>query len=103
MRISDWSPDVCAADLAGAVEYRAEEEQRRPRRHLGGDRRDSEGIDRIVAVTSRPEPRRAIVGGERFDGPDHVQLIFHAGFVAAPRSEERSVGQACVSTCRTRW
>src|SRR3546814_9381799 len=44
---------------AGAVEDRAEEEQRRPRRHLGGDRRDSEGIDRIVAVTSRPEPRRS--------------------------------------------
>src|SRR3546814_10421838 len=37
---------------AGAVEDRAEEEQRRPRRHLGGDRRDSEGIDRSEEHTS---------------------------------------------------
>src|SRR3546814_7720190 len=36
--------------------------------------------------------------------PDEVQCRFGIGLgEVAPRSEERRVGNACVSTCRCRW
>src|SRR3546814_19054885 len=87
MRISDWSSDVCSSDLCrpwavlligdlGRVES-GESEIARPERF--------EPVDRLV----RQRPHG--VGGERL-----VQM-------GEGRSEERRVGQECVSTCRYRW
>src|SRR3546814_20183297 len=79
MRISDWSSDVCSSDL---------------------------NPDDLVSPFDPLEPT---AGGlnrieeRRLDGFALVQgksggLKWEAG-----RSEERRVGQECVSTCRSRW
>src|SRR3546814_12715434 len=48
----------------------------------------------------------ALVGGlEPRLGDHHLRTLTITGFpsVTFPRSEERRVGKACVSTCRSRW
>src|SRR3546814_10197296 len=91
MRISDWSSDVCSSDLVAGV------------------RRG--GVDRLT---------RDIAFGNFTQGNNGGLVIFpsHARLLAAAlqlmgalagnqhqleRSEERRVGQECVSTCRSRW
>src|SRR3546814_8207221 len=78
MRISDWSSDVCSSDLAAQVE----------------------------GMTVVPE------GGSLFtqdvtliqDGNSTVEHNIPLDiFYKDLRSEERRVGQECVSTCRSRW
>src|SRR3546814_20138112 len=90
MRISDWSSDVCSSDLR----------THRP----------------VVPHGSLPH-RRAVTcpGRERLGRrpPDVADLGLRrasrgaqepAAFSAyCGRSEERSVGKECVSTCRSRW
>src|SRR3546814_14022318 len=87
MRISDGSSDVCSSDLLGSV---------------AGDIALIQGASAVV-----------IAGGL---GARLVNHLPHSGFAerfAAKgrfetmlrdmRSEERSVGKECVSTCRSRW
>src|SRR3546814_12818076 len=102
MRISDWSSDVCSSDLVGAE----------------ADMVDAADLDRaqhhchIILEIGCPQ-RLALVefapfaveiglfgGGQRAD-----PLIFSEQLGARGRhsSEERRVGKACVSTCRSRW
>src|SRR3546814_12918365 len=97
MRISDWSSDVCSSDLLGAK--------------IAALRADI--IDRLPAL-SRPAPapvdelanRRAVA---RLHDRPHVgdADIFARWHVRRAlghiRSEERRVGEECVSTCRSRW
>src|SRR3546814_2278148 len=80
MRISDWSSDVCSSDLVlqpvppgGVVE----------------------GDDRDGAVVGGETPRQVAPGDGAGDGVPSP--------IAPARSEERRVGKACVSTCRSRW
>src|SRR3546814_8064823 len=93
MRISDWSSDVCSSDLQMIV---------RPLR-------------RIFAVGLFAREKQAGVA-EAPDFPDEAArfgfgVAGHIGFqpddIEPPsderRSEERRVGQECVSTCRSRW
>src|SRR3546814_16317383 len=77
MRISDWSSDVCSSDLLTEAEIL--------RGHVAVDRQGRTGQCR---------------GAERIFVQPHAG-IFQAAAVA--RSEERRVGQECVSTCRSRW
>src|SRR3546814_13531402 len=96
MRISDWSSDVCSSDLGAA---------------------DAEGVAGWVeehdpalaglelglraAELAHPVDQGFGIGGAQVE----VELLA----VARParrhvaRSEERRVGQECVSTCRSRW
>src|SRR3546814_19547393 len=76
MRISDWSSDVCSSDLAGATQALGQ-----PQR---GFRRQVDALD------DAPEIARRI--------PARLQLD-----AAVRRSEERRVGEECVSTGRFRW
>src|SRR3546814_5559244 len=81
MLISDWSSDVCSSDLRVVVDAVADEDQRRRQ------------IDRPF---------------ERVGAGDHVlplrEIVCPAGAGDAERrSEERRVGQECVSTFRSRW
>src|SRR3546814_7915668 len=83
MRISDWSSDVCSSDL-----------------------------ERVVGKAfhlDRPE-LGAVGGGDRLDGvvdgsvlEDEQGVEQGAVTGCTLRSEERRVGQECVSTCRSRW
>src|SRR3546814_6482453 len=88
MRISDWSSDVCSSDLA-----------------LWGNN----GADSILGQAG-DDAIYGNQGDDTVDGGDGADSIFggqgndslHGGN-DADRSEERRVGQECVSTCRSRW
>src|SRR3546814_7129592 len=78
MRISDWSSDVCSSDLDGADAY----EELIPKwRQLNVF--EGEHVERGEVVS---------------DGPPNSHDILRL-----KRSEERRVGNECVSTCRSRW
>src|SRR3546814_17573705 len=105
MRISDWSSDVCSSDLSvrkgerGTTVVYADrfvpEAEKARAAETGGDAKaipflkrftvfnvaQCEGLRPGLAPDPEPLPEREIV----------------------PRSEERRVGKACVSTCRSRW
>src|SRR3546814_19370377 len=80
LRISDWSSDVCSADL----HLRAGELQ-----HVGGHRAPFG----LVAVEQAFRCPAVALGGQL---PAEVERVLD-------RSEERRVGKECVSTCRSRW
>src|SRR3546814_20947266 len=91
MRISDWSSDVCSSDLTGGVR--------------------SDGELEAVILEAAP-------GALFNNAAQHWNHSFYWRCMApngggAPegalgdalneRSEERRVGKACVSKCRSRW
>src|SRR3546814_7620926 len=82
MRISDWSSDVCSSDLLAPTL----------------------GASLVLRHYDRPTLSCSITL-ERADDRDvpaspgrYVRADQHS-----VRSEERSVGKECVSTCRSRW
>src|SRR3546814_16509901 len=118
MRISDWSSDVCSSDLdylTGLPNRRAFEllldrhhkEARAALEPLSvafcdidefkkvNDLHGHEAGDRVI---------KAIADTLARISNDHCHVARHGGeeFVML-RSEERSVGKECVSTCRSRW
>src|SRR3546814_11902431 len=86
MLISDWSSDVFSSDLTHLADFAA----------AGG--RLASGLLAIVRDEvgrgGGEEEERDRECGDRGGEPP-------SGFVG--RSAERSVGTACVSTCRSRW
>src|SRR3546814_7075462 len=90
-RISDWSSDVCSSDLTPFLEL------------------DDATFDRVIAVnlkgvfhTGQEAARRMVARGIR----GVIVNIASVNAVIVPmglRSEERRVGQECVSSCRSRW
>src|SRR3546814_12059757 len=98
MRISDWSSDVCSSDLGG---------KRLPAGYPNflilngavlvptyGDAIN----DPIAPGRLRPcFPDREVIGIAC------RALIAQYGSLHCVRSEERRVGNECVSTCRSRW
>src|SRR3546814_15203815 len=91
MRISDWSSDVCSSDL------RLEEQGYKREKDVLAYLYDTEQ-DMHVAVRrliDRPLPANVTLR--------HVDLKRLRAEVDAIRSEERPVGQECVSTCSSRW
>src|SRR3546814_16497326 len=99
MRISDWSSDVCSSDLPFTIAF-AERLGGLATLHLEGPGgvltcqiRDDGSLNEGDAVPVTLPPARLHLfdaAGKRLRGVDE-------------RSEERRVGQECVSTCRSRW
>src|SRR3546814_13981771 len=98
MRISDWSSDVCSSDLL------VQEEGVLEAVRVGGEEPVAAALPveeqdpDVAGAVERPEPRIVV---------DAVVVVRHRGLVSVPggcpvRSEERRVGQECVSTCRSR-
>src|SRR3546814_10379724 len=95
MRISDWSSDVCSSDLA----------------------KHSDDILLDIPNPGTPErikhkklkikrlPVDAKVIAPNLDKPNFIETtrVRNNPYMFANRSEERSVGKECVSTCRSRW
>src|SRR3546814_15207389 len=75
MRISDWSSDVCSSDLDDEIAVAI------VKRVNGAD------------ANSLPGPEITVGGPVTW-----TYTVTNTG-----RSEERRVGQECVSTCRSRW
>src|SRR3546814_9391533 len=91
MRISDWSSDVCSSDLTLENTRRAVE--------WFSAAGVSNPYDQIVAITCRPDTAR------KFGIPQaHIFPFWEwvGGRFSLWRSEERRVGNECVSTCRSR-
>src|SRR3546814_12438228 len=115
MRISDWSSDVCSADLfapPGAVDLGIAD---RPDpffadNNFGPPIIGADGATRETARSQRSDQgefdrRYHVVAPGRSDRRDAVvfaRTILNAMIIGA-RSEERRVGKECVSTCRSRW
>src|SRR3546814_6605186 len=82
MRISDWSSDVCSSDLTWPV-----------RTALGSP---VDGVT-VVLGSHADEVEAAL---KPFQTP-RLKLVRCARWSVGLRSEERSVGKECVSTCRS--
>src|SRR3546814_12371365 len=89
MRISDWSSDVCASDLAA-------------QQHAGQwCDADPDAADPEPAQRHAERPFNLGMGVAQ---PDHGEADDReAQCRAQARSEERRVGNECVSTWRSRW
>src|SRR3546814_4020633 len=92
LRISDWSSDVCSSDLkVTAFDF-----------HL----LLHEGSGCLLHQLFGETQRRRRLGGEApglLLGECHTVLAHGIGQAQLHRSEERRVGKAGVSTCRSRW
>src|SRR3546814_13955611 len=97
MRISDWSSDVCSSDLLFRLAF--------------AERDRDVGVDFSLWI----EVRRDLIMRRRGEGGTHRDRRGRQGesdphaacppfpIPASIKSEERSVGKECVSTCRSRW
>src|SRR3546814_4451052 len=86
MRISDWSSDVCSSDLYVPTV---------PLLGLSFGGVSPTNVKNI-AIEFDPQNHKELYG---FSGTAELDL----GAATLRRSEERRVGQECVSTCRSRW
>src|SRR3546814_15109877 len=106
MRISDWSSDVCSSDLGIKLDHAPDSYQ------AGTDMlklayHDLGEIDFICCDSIIPDPTRAHdVQGHAIalETPAEIiaKKVFYRGW-SFQRSEERSVGKECVSTCSSGW
>src|SRR3546814_7876522 len=96
MRISDWSSDVCSSDRIQAAFDPLDvpdTERDLPRTEFGnGPAGDAQGEQAIKVRLANAER-----GGFRFRA--NIRRLH----CVTARSEERRVGDECVSTCRSRW
>src|SRR3546814_11349958 len=93
MRISDWSSDVCSSDLS-------------PGQH-GLSAQANSAITVILAdavdaqtVGFEDHPIRGV---NLYNPAECLEHRFTVRITEPERSEERRVGNECVSTCRSRW
>src|SRR3546814_12413098 len=93
MRISDWSSDVCSSDLAqlrvaAAAVKSSQFDDAATRLKWVQEHAKDDGLQKVA------ELRSARVLWQQGKLDDALKLV---------RSEERRVGQECVSTVRSRW
>src|SRR3546814_16890659 len=99
MRISDWSSDVCSSDLKAA----------RSRFRLPVLSPDDFPLIKAgelpIAFEMPAEKLSKMFGSARYAISTEETRYYLNGifFNVLERSEERSVGKECVSTCRYRW
>src|SRR3546814_19611941 len=105
MRISDWSSDVCSSDLNVQISVEigygliglVDEKLSAPLMgRLTGIRRQLSREFGFVVPPIRVRDNMSLA--------PHAYRVLVSGVVPGEdRSEERRVGKACVSTCRSRW
>src|SRR3546814_17208650 len=95
MRISDWSSDVCSSDLHLLQRQPALRQLARIPAPVGRCAKQAVGLVEVDAVPKL----------EAVPQPDHFAMAGIGGqrHRIECRSEERRVGHACGSTCRSRW
>src|SRR3546814_3829875 len=99
MRISDWSSDVCSSDL----EVASDDKLAIRVRPVGDIYDYNDGQPTVLAAGMLLESLRIAAS-------KHGSMVFwnyrgaeDGEHVIDVRSDERRVGQECVSTCRARW
>src|SRR3546814_15238500 len=103
MRISDWSSDVCSSDLDLILHSRGRVVERdnliaiEMKRLSHPEREKQKDRVRLRALTKTSCDDVWSADGRAL--PEHV-CGYGLGYF---RSEERRVGNECVSTCRSRW
>src|SRR3546814_15729443 len=95
MRISDWSSDVCSSDLRGRLGRMNVE-------YLAPEMRPASNLADTVVQLSTVDPDRSY-GGKIVLAKIMDKKLPKIVTINLDRSEERRVGKACVSTCRSRW
>src|SRR3546814_20035323 len=103
MRISDWSSDVCSSDLTALAALAALSHPTRLEAFRLLVQHEPEGLSTGQLVDAS--------GLTQSTFSTHLAVLAKAGLVKSEkrgrqfiqRSEERRVGQECVSTCRYRW
>src|SRR3546814_3427602 len=99
MRISDWSSDVCSSDLHEPASIIQRQASSIDLEQLLDD-------ERIGALVVGPGLGRDREASLRLDAAlvqRHPLVLDADALVLLGRSEERRVGEECVSTCRSRW
>src|SRR3546814_14796953 len=98
MRISDWSSDVCSSDLKQRQKSTVAKRRGFASPRPGGDQSPEppSAEKYLTYLPSSPLCASASSGTAPL-----VVMLGH--WAAKVRSEERSVGKECVSTCRSRW
>src|SRR3546814_13542770 len=101
MRISDWSSDLCSSDLPSMTQI---PERILVQAHLAAKQpkpltpeQEARLRSEIAAELKR---QNAVLVAHYYTDPVIQALAEETG---GCRSEERRVGKACVSTCRSRW
>src|SRR3546814_15427585 len=98
MRISDWSSDVCSSDLLDL----SGDEVQQDRTRFGNVLETFVFSELLKHTTTADDDYRLMYyrDADKFE----VDIVIEnaAGYLVC-RSEERRVGKACVSTCRSRW
>src|SRR3546814_16431205 len=102
MRISDWSSDVCSSDLCPIANCY------RPERFVqmceaAGFRAPFAGAGISLLELDSLSHRIHALQAKRLDEESRAFLYELTFDERAWRSDERRVGKACVSTCRSRW
>src|SRR3546814_17328702 len=106
MRISDWSSYVCSSDLKGFSSFAkliGEDWDLVPT-ELTGETHTK--VRKVLNPVFAPQKMFALDGAVRGRARELVGAFKDKGrcdFVKEFRSDERSVGKECVSTCRYRW
>src|SRR3546814_21085561 len=96
MRISDWSSDVCSSDLHLHIEDRFLTREMRGLVVVGEGYRDVAALAGSGADKLALEARNEALGAE-------LEMVALCRPAPERRSDERRVGKACGSTCRSRW
>src|SRR3546814_15749518 len=125
MRISDWSSDVCSSDLAtlkiegrgswtkweGSLSAAVDKkplaqlamEAAKGQYHLSGTLQPQLLVGGLVGRLSDPGVDIDATGTFKKRVIDGTLSLKSPALALTTRSEERRVGKACVSTCRSRW
>src|SRR3546814_18656329 len=100
MRISDWSSDVCSSDLNSRTARRANCAPKDWWSRGGSANAANSGkCGGAFAWFDRTDQSK----GLQTDAMGDDQSRHGRGRARCARSEERSVGNECVSTCESRW
>src|SRR3546814_20430173 len=117
MRISDWSSDVCSSDLvSGSIDQDEALLQRQGYvsalvnpEVIQAIRAGFHGRIAITYIEWADSGHRRVVADWTLIGDESSARALAGTIAEAPistglwRSEERRVGEECVSTCRSRW
>src|SRR3546814_17173213 len=103
MRISDWSSDVCSSDLLRQQRLQHMFECGAYFQNLWNQKVGKEPTHDLISMMIHSD---AMSNMDQYEFIGNLIMLIVGGNDTTSntmRSEERRVGKACVSTCRSRW